>query len=379
MKIRFFVLYLLVLLLLLPACSTAPDSSSNQNEMDIEESTTEDSQDDPGLNLLFIGSGQANLKRRGWSDYYPTTFGVNVAPGDQIYPAAESEIFVLCANLDRWDVPAGMPSGLSNGCDTESEPVLVRESGNIGTTRGGDQSYNIPYIINPRGSRLMDTTPLLQWHTVSDTSSYHVRIQGGDIDWEVDVSGSSLEYPGDVPLSPGETYLLVVEADNGRSSLEENVPGLGFSILPPVEAVELESSLSSLEVLDLPPEAEEFVLAQVLIRHQLLAEAQQVLLELAEQPGLRPAVNQTLGDVYLQTGLYYYAEDQFLQAADMFTSLGDVEGQALAYSKLGETYRMLGNNALAIDSFKEAEARLEILGDEASIKAVQEKLAELTP
>jgi tetratricopeptide (TPR) repeat protein len=146
-----------------------------------------------------------------------------------------------------------------------------------------------------------------------------------------------------------------------------------------MEAVELESSLSSLEVLDLPAEAEEFVLAQVLIRHQLLAEAQQVLLELAEQPGLRPAVNQKLGNVYLQTGLYYYAEDQFLQAADMFTSLGDIEGQALAYSKLGETYRMLGNNALAIDSFKEAEARFEILGDEASINAVQEKLAELTP
>ena len=52
-----------------------------------------------GLNLLIYTQGGVLLKRDGWPDYVPTSFGVDIRRGDLIRPAEGQSATILCADL----------------------------------------------------------------------------------------------------------------------------------------------------------------------------------------------------------------------------------------------------------------------------------------
>ena len=332
-----------------------------------------------GINLLVVAEGEVLLKRQTWADYYQTAFGAVLHRGDLLQVSNNAKAVVLCDGFFRWRVPIGVPSGLTNGCPQSPEPVLVSGKSELGSTRGGND-MSIPYIISPRRTQLLNNRPLLRWNETTEASSYHVQIKNTDTDqtiWDETMDVSAVTYPGEPPLEPNVTYLLIVVADNGTSSPDEGVPDLSFSLLDEHNAQNKWAGAVKLTELNLSAEAEAFVMAKLYAGHNLIAEAIEMLEILAEGGSQKAAVYRTLGDLYRHIGLNLLAEDRYLTAIQLTDVADDVEGLATAQAGLGEVYVALGKVDEAIKWLTEAKAGYDALGDTERTSELENRLAEL--
>jgi hypothetical protein len=328
-----------------------------------------------GLNLLIVAQGTVRLKRDGWPDYQPTAFGTVLRRGDLLQVDAQARATVLCADLTAWPVPAGAPSGVINGCPPLQKPALVRRESLIGATKAPVDPL-IPYIISPRMTCLLSRQPILRWNAVTGVTTYTISIHG--VDWVTKTTTTQFVYPTDAPpLRPGVTYLLLVEADNGRASREESAPGLGFSLLEPDEAEPVRADEARLHNLALSAEAESYALAHLYAGHELVAEAVDLLEELAAGDSQEAAVYRTLGDLYHSIGLERLAEARYLRAEELAGEAGDVEGQAAALAGLGEVYASLGNKDQALVHWQQALKHYQAIGDAAQAAYVQTRIDEV--
>jgi len=332
---------------------------------------------DDGLNLLIVAQGSVRLKRDGWPDYQPTAFGAILRRGDLMQVDAQARATVLCADLTAWPVPGGAPAGVANGCPPPKEPILVRKGSLIGATKAPVDPL-IPYIISPRMTSLLSGQPTLRWNVVTGVTTYTVRIHG--VDWLTKTTSTQIVYPADAPpLRPGAVYLLLVEADNGRTSREEGVAGLGFRLLEPDgdEAESVRADAARLHNLALPAEAESYALAQLYAGHVLVAEAVDLLEELVAGGSQEAAVYRTVGDLYHSIGLERLAEERFLQAEELGEEAGDVEGRAIALAGLGEVYASLGNRPEALAHWQQALEHYQAIGDAFQAAQVQKRIDEV--
>jgi len=331
---------------------------------------------EPGFNLLLAMEGEVLLKRAAWSDYHPTAFGTVLERGDLLKLSASAQARVLCDSLTIWPVPACAPAGLSSGCPQPPEPALMRGGAKVGSTRGVDPL--VPYIISPRTTKLLTNTPTLRWND-SGAASYTVVVRGGDLDWRQEqVTQTELDYPGEPAFKPGVSYLLVVEDSNGKSSQDEGLKGLGFSLLEEAEAERVRADAERIAGLGLSDEAEAFALAQLYAGHGLVAEAIEILEGLVQGGSQQAAVHQALADLYVQIGLVYLAQSRYLEAAELAEAEGNVEGLAAIQASLGEVYYpALGNKDEAIRCLTQAKAGYETLGDSQRVGELEEQISEL--
>jgi tetratricopeptide (TPR) repeat protein len=203
--------------------------------------------------------------------------------------------------------------------------------------------------------------PTLRWNSVSGATTYTVRISGTD--WQAETDQTEFKYPGDPVLQPGIDYLLIVEADNGKSSREEDQPGLRFNLLGGEEADGVRADVNRIQALGLSGQAEAFALAQLYTSHELYAEAIELLQESA---GLSPQaanVYLALGKLYQHLGLLKDADTAYREAVRIADSVGDLESAAAARAGLGEVYLALGNKDLARDWLSQAQDGFQRLGD----------------
>ena len=330
----------------------------------------------PGLNLIIAADGEVLLKRDGWSGFHPASFGASLNRGDQIQPAVDARVVVLCENLTTWTVPSGSPSGLNNGCPQVPEPALVSAGGLIANTRGGTDPL-IPYIISPRSTKLLDPTPTLRWNAAPGVKSYTLWISGTA--WQQQVEATEFEYSGSPALQPGTDYLLIVEADNGKSSKDEGLPGLGFSLLPQEEADRVRADVVRVDALNLSADAKAFALAQLYAGNQLYAEAIELLENSVSANDQSTNVYRALGDMYQQVGLLMQAESRYLRAVEIAEAVGDIESGTAAKAKLGEVYLALGNKNQARKWLARAQSGYESLGDSQRASEIGEQLQDLNP
>lgn len=332
-----------------------------------------------GLNLIIVADGEVGLKRNGWNDFHPIGFGTALYRGDQLRPSAGAKVIVLCDNLTAWTVPAGAPSGLNQGCPQSASPVLLRGKSAISASRPSSSSGSdplIPYVISPRATKLLSPKPILRWNPVLGVTSYTVSIRG--LDWQETVSATEVVYPGTPALEAGKVYLLIVEADNGRSSRDEGMPDLGFSLLHNEETERIRTDSATIAGINLPDEGKAFALAQLYGGYGLYAEAIEMLEKVADAGSQAANVYRSLGDFYWQIGLSRLAEDRYLQAVNLAEAAGDTEALAAAQTGLGEVYMALGNKSEAVRWLTQAQAGYEALGDSDHVSEVAELLAEIS-
>jgi tetratricopeptide (TPR) repeat protein len=172
-------------------------------------------------------------------------------------------------------------------------------------------------------------------------------------------------------------YLLVVETDNGKSSKDEGLPGLGFNLLPEEEAQHVRADAMTIQRLNLPEGASTFALAQLYSSHGLYAEAIEMLEELATANSRAASVYRALGELYQQVGLLAFAESHHSRALEVAETFGDVESIAASQAGLGEVYMAFGNKTEAIRWFTHAQTAYESLGDLKRANQIAEQLAEL--
>jgi hypothetical protein len=362
---RLFLFGLVLLLTSLAACQSGKQPSAAQDG-----SRT-------GINLLISVEGSVQLKRAAWSQYSQTTFGAMLYKGDLIAPASGARVVVLCDGLKKWVVPAGAPVGLANGCPPSKSPVLKSGPSLIQSTRGGNDPF-IPYIISPRKTKLLDPNPLLSWNPVAGANLYTVNltVAGGSI-YSEETSETSMAYPGNPPLQPGIDYLLTVTADNAKSSDDEGIIGLGFSLLSPKESKQILDAHNRIFDLKLAPDAETLALANLYQGNGLVAEAAQILEILAANQSQASVVYRRLGDLYLQISLGLLAEKNYRIALDLSQTDGDIEGQAMAQNGLGEANAALGRIDEAKKWFNQALDIYKTLGDATLTGLITRRLGDL--
>jgi hypothetical protein len=327
---------------------------------------------EPGFNLLVATEGEVLLKRAKWSDYHPTAFGAALERGDLLRLADGAQAKVLCDNLTLWPVPGGAPSGVNSGCPQPPEPGLMRAGVKMGSTRGVDPW--VPYVISPRATTLLNDKPVLRWNDTG-ADSYTVQVRGGDLNWlQEDVTQTELVYPREPVLEPGTFYLLVVEDSEGKSSQDEGLRGLGFSLLEEAEAERIHADENRIAELGLSSEAEAFAIAQLYAGNGLIAEAIDILEGLVEEGSQQAAVHQALADLYASIGLNLQAEPRYLEAIQMAEAEGNVESQAAIKASLGEVYVKLNNMDEAVSWLTEAGSGYEMLGDTGRADEIAEYL-----
>jgi hypothetical protein len=288
--------------------------------------------------------------------------------------AEGSKAVILCDSLSTRSVPSGQPYGAISECPQVKEPVLQRQHGAIGNTRGNLDPL-IPYIISPRMTRLLGNQPTLQWNKVPGAITYTVKIKGEGLNWSTETISTQIPYTGTSPLKPGTTYLLVVSTNNGKWSSDERMVGLGFSVLGDSDAVPIKASVQKLEQLGLNPSAQAFVQAQLFAEHGLIAEATQILENLVESGSQDSAVYRSLGTQYQRVGLNHLAEEYYIRALELSRKENDLEGEALVLNNLGLIYEAFGSKEEAVQKAKEAIEIYRRLGDAESIKQIEDRLA----
>jgi len=222
----------------------------------------------------------------------------------------------------------------------------------------------VPYIISPRSTKLLNPLPVLHWNAPPGAASYTVELRGGEITWQQEaVTTPSLAYPGEPPLEPGVTYLLVVTDDRGRSSQDEGARGLGFSILPEVEAEKIIQQRDQIIGLELSEPARQYALAQYDASQGLIAEAIERFEQLVASGSEEAAVHQALADLYAQIGLWLLAEARYTTAIALADQQQNLEILAAGRARLGEVKLKLGKTAEASDLLTQAKNDYETLGE----------------
>jgi hypothetical protein len=323
--------------------------------------------------------GEVLLKREEWPDFHPATVGTILCLGDQLRPAKGSQVRVQCADANQtlWTVRDGMTSGAANGCPKPAEPRNT-PFGSTPPSRGETlASSRIPYIISPRRTLLLTTSPTLRWHGVSGAKSYTVRVRGeGEDYWKTEVSGTEVVYAGN-PLKPGVYYSVIVETDNQRDSREEDLEGLGFKLLDEQEQSQLQTARNQLTKQELDEQAFALSLADLYIRYDLKAEAIATLEALVNKGTTTAAVYRTLGELYRRVGLPPLAQSAYLRAIEL-ASTSDIEAQAEANASLGEVYAALGEKNKAIQYINQALIKYESLAASERVRELKNQLTELT-
>ncbi|MEQ9233129.1 tetratricopeptide repeat protein [Coleofasciculus sp. E2-BRE-01] len=332
---------------------------------------------DNSIGWIIESSDEVLLKRKNWSDYQPTEIGTELYPGDLLQPAATAKVLVQCANGSTiWRVPAGMISGAANGCPPAVKAIPGRQS-KIISPRGGTNSL-IPYIISPRRTFLLNALPILRWNAVPGATHYRVSVideSEDDVLWETQVNASEVVYPGEPLLAMGVDYSFIVEADTGTSSLQEEMPDLGFRRLDKAQAKSVLSVLEQPAHRELTQEAQALAKAYLYIGYELRTEAIETLEAWVKQDSQTAAVYRTLGELYQEVGLHRLAETHYLRAFKLASF--DIEGQAVIAARLGEVYQALGNSEAARRWFIQARDGYVVLGDSQWVSELEKRQVQL--
>lgn len=335
--------------------------------------------DNKGGNRVIEARGAAQVKAATATNYRSLATGTIVRQGDILFPSDAARVTVLCADSRIWQVPPGVPSGVSNGCPKAS----LARTRRILTPNLGGQDETIPYILSPRFTYLRDHTPSFRWHPVPGAKSYTVRLLAANLGelWQVQTQGTELTYPKDVkPLEWGVGYLLTVEAEGGKSSLADGGWNLGFKLLDDRNTRKVEQEIASLEAsANLSPAAKAIALAEIYRNSYLVSEAIALLQDTIDKgqvsdPNQRGLIYVQLGELQAETGLNLLAEANLTQAADLFRQSQNQQGLANAQAGLSVVQLLLGKNPESEQAAQQTRATYQALGDAENSREFEEIL-----
>ncbi|MGB3239975.1 MAG: tetratricopeptide repeat protein [Geitlerinemataceae cyanobacterium] len=318
--------------------------------------------------------GEGSLLREGMSE--TLTPGKRLCAGDRVQLTANARAMAMCsADGTTRSFPVGMQSLATSVCPGVLEECKDPESDpNSGCGRNLTEILepNLPHILSPRNTVLLTTQPQIRWEPVPGASRYTVTLENAEeaVWGPIEVEGTEIAYGGDIPLAAGPSYTLTVTADNGSQSETR------FHLLDESDrdrVMQLLAMQPTDETAVIPPQV--YVYAD----NDLFSEAIEIL-EMAIDNGNRSAaIYLQLGQLYNETGLSFKAEEAYWEAIELATTEGNLKGQALAHTRLGQLYRDAGNLEAAIDRFSQAQMLYEQAGELDLAREVEALLQKLQP
>ena len=301
--------------------------------------------------------------------------GMLIRRGYLLTLAATARATVICGDGKKWELAPG-PQGCP--CTKPCTPEICGinyDGSTIGATRGPDTDTGLfPVVISPRKTMLRNLRPTIRWTPIANKKeriTYKVTLygEGMKVIWTRDVASETrLAYPDkEPPLMPGQTYKVVVTADD-TSSLQDHSPDLGFTTLTAGEAQALADKELDKKRLGLPETQTRFLVLNLYAARELYSEAIEQLENLYVTMK-EAAVAKMIGDLYATISLDREAEKKYLEALSL-TSARDFEGLGMIQKNLALVYENLGILDRAIARLAYARKAYRRLRDSAMVKAL---------
>lgn len=262
-----------------------------------------------------------------------------LSPGDRQFAPGS----LLCRG-DRFNLPPGKKVqvlcyfnrqvlSLSNGivsapgrCVPKEFRVKFCSSANRSTcpkSKGFAATAELPTLISPYGSALIDDRPPLSWASVQGATKYSVAVRGPGEQWQTTVEGTSLPYPQAQPgMSYGSAYEVTVIAYQDEAPKAASRSAL--NLLPEADARQVAAVVEQLKRLGLPEDQVAYLDLDSIYRGKNLLHESITTLEQRVQAGSRnPGVYRVLGDRYLEAGFPEQAGKQYKTAAALAKAVAD--------------------------------------------------------
>lgn len=347
---------------------------------------------------LTIVRGKVWVQRKGASTFSPVSGKTRLQIGDWVKTEPGATAAITCPDSTRQAVSTyGTARGIANYCRGNSLNAL--RSGSLPPLPGGNVAQ-IPYIITPRYTLLLNDKPTLRWNPIEGATSYTVRLYGrpkvnGVVGrkvqlWQTQVSGTQVVYAGEQPLQPRVDYWLVVVANNGQSSEQEKCPsevynpqardgvsGCKFQLIGADEALALRVAVEESQQLDATEEEKAIAVANEYAAYNLYAEAIATLEALVAKDSTTPVVYRTLGDFYGTTGLNLLAQQHYLKAIELASTQRNSWEKVTAQDHLGALYVVMNQKNDALRLWQEARAGYQSLGATELVKLLQERIGKI--
>lgn len=291
---------------------------------------------------LMDYQGAVMLQRKqpqGWGDAQPVRRrGMPLVSEDRLEVKRGAEALVRCTSPGRrlWTVEPGGPFPVTRGC---GQGMTLRQALRPDALAGAGDP-RVPYLIAPRATSLVGMPVVMRWNPVAGVRGYQVwllRQRDRQLLWGSRVEGAStIAVPANVSLIAGERYLVVVEADNGSSSvLDSPADDQAFRVATAAELASLKRQRTSLPLARLDPEAAALLQADGLSQYDLLDAAIATLERHVARHGPTLGVLLELGRLYGRVGLNRLAGERFQQAGSLARSedVAEALAEALAGSR----------------------------------------------
>ncbi|MBD2683313.1 MULTISPECIES: lipopolysaccharide assembly protein LapB [Nostoc] len=258
--------------------------------------------------------------------------GSSLCPGDKIHPDNGATVTVICyLNRKTLYIDRDSASDPANQCarpqltEVEKYQCTNLKPQNCPTDFKGsadDDTVPKPRLISPYISdgSILTTQPLISWRVVPGATSYTVKMEGNDVNWQIEVNNTVLPYPSGQPrLKFGSTYTIIVFAYQGKSII--SYAPLVISILPEKEQLEIASLIKQINELKIPPdEAAARDLDTIYMSKNLVNESIETLKVRVAAGSQNPKVYRVLGDRYLEAGLSDEAFNKYATAKKLAKS-----------------------------------------------------------
>ena len=145
---------------------------------------------------LVEAQGPVQVRRRQQRNYQNARQGMGLRLGDRLRTGDQAHARILCADLDIiWPMYSNLTRGVAAGCPNREKfdlrgKIIGKQNDNA---PGGDDP-NIPYIISPRRTAVLDSQLTLRWNPAPGATRYTVQLIGPNMNWETEVSGTEVTY-----------------------------------------------------------------------------------------------------------------------------------------------------------------------------------------
>jgi hypothetical protein len=292
----------------------------------------------------------------------------------------EGEAAIFCGDESTWDGSpialvlgerSGVPCGV--GAPPRAAPDIVSVRARSGSA---DNPQSTVRVLSPRSGWILNDRPSLVWSEISGASSYTVTLLGDDGIARPPIVAPQawLAYPEEWESIQGDgaSYRLQVE---GAGEVTD-VATPGFSLLPPIEKEALNAKESHLRTRPFHEVGLTLLLAHLYLSYDLRSEAVEVLNALPNASEF-VAVQELLGDTYLEMGLVAEAQSAYTLMLQRAKSSGIVEAQAAAQVGSGHVACVQLNAEMAESSWQQALALYTDIGLDDLVREVDALLAGL--
>jgi hypothetical protein len=211
---------------------------------------------------------------------------------------------------------------------------------------------------------------------VEGATHYTVILEGPGISWQVDkITATELQYTGDVPLEPGQSYQFFVEAETGAASWDEpaHSGGTGFTVVTGDEQEAIATAMADLNQAIADPQIRQQHQADLYIEQGFIT-AGIALLEDLWQHDPSPELAVRLGNLYFGWLLLVEPSETYYRAALESTAAAPTLARAVALAQLGHLAVVKQDDEGAIVFWQQAQTVYRALGEMQAATDLEENI-----